>query len=254
MTYGTWVAVVIAACGLGACAKDAEPTNLDAGLERLAWGPSFVGVANDVNDNGDEADVALSVFWDLDVSEPLFVDGYCFGIATPVDAPAVGRDVGTLTIHGGSVVADQALTRNDRGFYYLSDVADAWRAGDSVSLVSAQHNAGPATIATALTEHNLEQLSEARRSQDLMIEGSGSDGDRLIASVQGQDDTHSYLLGCNALATDGTLVISKEALSMFPPGVTSLQIKLQGGTIVAGDSFSLVVSGESASVALPLVD
>jgi len=252
MTCNAWIGLIGLWLGLAACADTthevayAEPTP-------LTWGPSFVGVANDVNDTGD-ADVALAVFWDLDVSEALFADDSCFGIATPLDAPVVGRDVGTLTVTGGSGVVSQALTRNDKGYYFLDGVADAWHAGDQVSLVNTQYNAGPATIATALTQHNLAALTQASRSQDLVIEASGSDGERMIASVQGQNATHSYLFGCNAVAADGQLVVAKEALAMFPSDVDTIHIKLQGGNVVMGNTFSLVVSGESVSADLPLND
>lgn len=240
-----------ATCLIGCSEDDTQP--FDGGPEPLAWGPSFVGVANDVNDDGD-ADVALAVFWDLDVSEAQYLDDHCFGIATPVDAPLVGRDIGTLTINGGTTVASQDLTRNDKGYYYLDGVADAWHVGDQVNVVNAEYNAGPATIPTALTQHNLATLTQVRRSEDLVIEASGSDGPRIIASIQGQNATHSYLFGCNALATDGQLVVAKEALAMFPSDVDTIHIKLQGGDIVMGNEFSLVVSGESASVDLPIND
>lgn len=60
----------------------AEPFVPTGVIDGVAWGPSFFGVASDVDDSGAAADVGLGVLWDPDHIDMTFADATCFVVHT----------------------------------------------------------------------------------------------------------------------------------------------------------------------------
>jgi hypothetical protein len=203
------------------------------------WGPNLLGL-QDHADGGSPADVAFGVFWDpANVWTPYVGQG-CIAFGTSPGHPG-GRDVGAVTVTGGSGQATVPLTRDANfGSYYVGDPKDPWAIGDLLSATVAGHSSGPVAVPTPFTAESLTAHAPFGRASDATLTFSGSNASKVAFSVSAHAHAQSFLLVCVADAASGKLVVPAAALASFPKDVTSIDGKLSPINLVQdGDLRSL---------------
>ena len=237
----------------GSAGTGDNPFTVDPGLpDAVPWGPHFIGVQNALS-GGEQRDVGFAVFWEPSEVWLEYIDGNCIGFGTLRDH-TVGRDMGTLTITGGSGIASQNLTLNDTGYYYLDGGANAWAPGDSVSADVAGYNFGSAQIPRRLRSPELESSTFASRSADFEFKFNGTDATQVAATISGGDDVFGYMLVCIMDATSGTFRVPGTAWASFPAGADRVNFKLTPANLVQDGDTALVAAGEAIEVSLDLED
>jgi hypothetical protein len=214
------------------------------------WGPSFIGIADDMNQDGMNDDLAFGIVWDPEQVWALHEDDHCLGFGT-LEGGVPGSDPGTITVTGGSGVASVDLTRNDSGYYFLEGDVEAWSAGDLLSITAEGFQAGPVQVPTGFSSDGLAGAT-ASRSAPLTVAFEGSDAEHVVLSLSGGGDGVSYLLACLFDAAGGTLTVPVDAIESIPESVTDIGIKLSPVNWTSAGDVALIVTGDASEVNLAL--
>jgi hypothetical protein len=230
-----------------------NPFTGDSGLpDAVPWGPVFIGVQNAV-DGTEQRDIGFAIFWEPSEVWVQYVDDDCIGYGTLRDHN-VGRDAGTITIIGGSLVASQDLTLNDNGYYYLDGGANAWAPGDAVSASVDGYTFDTVQIPTPVDSAELEAATTVSRSADFEFAFSGSDSSMMAATISGGNDDIGYMLVCISDASSGTFTVPATAWASFPEGLEGINFKLTPANLTQDQDAALIAAGEDIEVSLALED
>jgi len=236
--------------GTGDDGFSGDPGLPDAGS--APWGPNFIGVQNAV-DEDEERDIGFAVFWEPEEVWVLYVDDHCMGYGTYRDE-RVGRDVGTITITGGSLVASQDLTLNDTGYYYLDGGENSWAAGDSVSADVDGYAFDSVEVPTPAQSPELEASTTVSRSSDFEFAFSGSDATNMAATISSGNDDIGYMLVCIVDASPGSFKVPAAAWASFPAGLEGINFKLTPANLIQDADVALIAAGEHIELSLTLED
>ncbi len=221
----------------------------DVMLPSTPFGPSFVGVAENV-DGTTPDDIALGFFFDPAAVTIPHVGTECVAYAWTAAAPP-GRDVGEVTVTGGAVVSPVTLARDDNsGSYYLDLPTDAWNPGDDLVLSGDGQMLGPAKVPTEFTSETLSTQSAANRDGALPLVFGGTDASHVAVTMSGSEAGQSYLLVCLAPAAGGSYAVPAEAMGSIPDFATTINVKLSPVSAVQAGDVAFFAAGQAVEADL----
>lgn len=230
-------------------APEAAP---DVALPDTPFGPSFVGVAENVDGTAPD-DIALGLFLDAAAVTIPHVGADCVAYSWTDVAPP-GRDVGAVSVSGGSVSSPVTLARDDNsGSYYLDQPADAWSPGDDLTLSAEGRTVGPVRLPTELTSETLSTQSAANRDGALPLVFGGSDATHVAVTLSARDDGASYLLICLAAAAGGSYAVPAAAMGSIPAAVVAVNVKLSPVNVIEDGDFAFFAAGQAVEADLAVM-